>query len=587
VFSEVMSSNVKPRSRLGCNGCKKLKTKCDELKPTCSRCEKRRIPCIYSFEMIFQNQNLIERKSKLIIKDLELLRNDEKRIQRLALLKLTNPNFSTITNDQIDINKPDNTRADEKPLKERKNIKFKDDDKNESLSFNNNGSIADTNDSNYDINQTDGLETDETYLSYKMVSFIPLSQIPILPLPDNLLDHPYYRDAFDFYKHFTAHFVVASTPQLYKNNPMHKIIPKYAIENKCLMDVIVSLALTHRSTVLTDENFNPQTVELLISRSLVRLLDSINASNNGLQNEVACITALFMCTQKIFSGENANKYKEIIDLARNSFEGFVEINPNISKLSSGKYLLSEEENPFLYFLLNWIGYLEIIGMMMAISPTDFKMPYRPNPVFQNFEIKRQHKIDLFLGFDIDFLIIFDKLIPILNSVEESHMDEDSISTEILSQAIEWEHEFNDAYANFKSAKANLNDPTENEKILNSTNDLFYYAGILHLYRRIYKIPRSNSVVQRMVRKIYEIFKNDIESASSAENCSIFPLFIAACESLTEEHRSFFFSRFQIQFVGGNSPAGDVLKILTDTWDTGEAWVNSVKRVRKESGFFLI
>lgn len=91
----------------------------------------------------------------------------------------------------------------------------------------------------------------------------------------------------------------------------------------------------------------------------------------------------------------------------------------------------------------------------------------------------------------------------------------------------------------------------------------------------------------MVKKIYEIFKNDIESASSAENCAILPLFVAACESITEEHRRFFYDRFQIQFLGGNFPAGDVLKILNDTWNTGDSWVNAVKRVRKEKGFFLI
>lgn len=574
--------NVKPRSRLGCNSCKKLKSKCDEIKPTCSKCAKRGIPCVYSFEMVFQNQNLVEKKTKLIIKDIELIKHKEKKLQRLALLKSANPSFKQIRDDEQNNNKmivPTSSRLDEQI--EANALKIN--DVNHLINSVDQGLIERNHDNINSLNQCNS----DQHLPYDIASFIPLSKTPILPLPENLLDNEYYKNGFEFFKHFTAFFIVASPPQLYKENPFHKIIPQYAIRNKCLMDVLISYALTHRSLVLADENFNSHLVELLMSRGLFGLLSRVNNSNNGLKDEVACTTALFMCTQKIFSGGNVSKYKEIIDLARSCFEGFIDNNANIPKLPNGRYFMSEQDNPFPYFLLIWIGYLEIIGMMMAISPNGFKMPYRPNPIFKNFELKGKYKIDLFLGFDIDLLIIFDELIPILNSLEELNEPQDSIPVSILSKAVEWEHSFKNAYSEFKAAEKNLNDPTENDRILNATNDSFYYSGILLLYRRVYMLPRNSSIVQKMVKKIYHIFKNDIESASSAENCSVFPLFVAACESLSDEHRSFFYDRFQIQFVGGNAPTGDVLKILTDTWDTGDPWVNSVKRVRKESGFFLI
>lgn len=556
-------SSVKPRSRLGCNGCKKLKIKCDEMKPTCSRCKKRGKYCVYSFEMVFQNQMLAENKKKVRIKDLELMQNDEKRLQRLALIKSTNTVFGTDSDSLNSKNELVPTTLDP----------FVSSSMREDL---------------FVCNEMSDSAIHAKTLPYRMASFIPRSELPLLPLPDNLLDHPYYKDAFNFYKHFTAHFIVAATPQIYKSNPLHKLIPKYAEENSCLLDLLVAYALTHRSMVLTDENYTPHLVELLMSRGLFRLVSSINASKMNLKSEVVCVTALLMCTQKIFSGDDTDKYKEIIDLCRKSFERFIENDQKVQKLSNGKYLLSEEKDSFSYFLVSWIGYLEIIGMMMAISPKDFKMPYRPIPVFEKIQIEKKSKIDLFLGFDIKFLIIFDKLIPILNMLEERAENErSSIPTNILSLALEWEHELNSAYHDFNTAPSNPEDPTEADRILNASNDSFYFAGLLHLYRRIYQIPRTSCVVQKLVKKIYDIFKNDIESASSAENCAILPLFVAACESILEEHRRFFYDRFQIQFLGGNFPAGDVLKILTDTWNTGDPWVNAVKRVRKEKGFFLI
>ncbi|KAG0675811.1 hypothetical protein C6P40_001551 [Pichia californica] len=570
------AGNAKPRSRLGCNGCKKLKIKCDEIKPTCSRCQKRGIKCVYSFEMVFQNQSLVQNKQKLRIKDNELVQH-EKNKQKRHLKKLSTINHE-INNKQIQKNIDNEMRL----------IEDSDNDTNlNQINLINNHILNVANPSGENS-------------GYDVSFFIPQSKIPILPLPEHLLDHPYYKDAFYFFKHFTSHFIVAATPKLYKNNPLQNIIPQYAAENDCLLDLLISHALTHRSLILSDENFTPHLSELLVSRGILRLLSSVNTNSMKIKSEVVCVSALLMCTQKIFSGEDIDRYKEMIDLSRNSFRKFIEDDKNIKKSENGKFLISEEKNYFTYFLLTWIGYLEIIGMMMAISPKDYKMPYRPNPVFENIEVIKKSKIDLFLGLDIQFLIIFDKLIPILNMLEEMDCDDDdddnnnnnkdnktSIPTNILSLAIEWEHELIDAYNDFKQAPIDPNDPTGSDKILNSSNNLFFYGGLLLLYRRVYRVPRSNNVVQKLVTKIYEIFKNDIDSASNTENADILPLFVAACECISEEHRHFFFDRFQIQFLGGNFPTGDVLNILKDTWNTGDSWVRSVKRVRKDKGFFLI
>ena len=555
----VKSSSAKPRSRLGCNGCKKQRYKCDELKPTCTRCEKRSIPCVYSFEMIFQNQQLAFNKKSVVIKDAELMRKTR---------SVPRKDDSIASRGQGPLKEPVKSKdIDDKALPTTNNVVCELD---QGL-INGEGSTSE--------------DAVKMKRAHSVVSFIPLCEEPLVPLPDDLLERPYFRDAFDFFLHFTGHFIVAASPQLYINNPFQVIIPQYATQNKCLLDLLISYALTHRSMVLMDENYSTNLVELLISRGLYRLF---SLSPYDIKPEVSCVTALLLCVQKIFTGNEIEKYKEVIDLARSSFNTFIDNDDTVVKLPNGKRVLSEERNPFAYFLVTWIGYLEIIGMMMAISPMNYKMPYRPNSVFEKIQLERKSKIDLFLGFDMNFLVVFDKLIPILSMVEEREsIEHDKVSTDILSKGVEWEFEFNTVYKAFKAATKDPQDLTESDPTLCAMNEIFYYAGIVHLYRRVYKIPRSNSIVQKMVGRIYKIVKREIDSATNAENCAVFPLFVAACESITEEHRAFFYDRFNIQFLGGNIPAGDVLKILEHTWNTGESWMKSVQVVREETGFFLI
>lgn len=508
----------KSRSRLGCQYCKKLKQKCDELKPSCTRCVKKGLQCVYKFEVIFQSHMSTKRGRNQI----------------------------------------------------------------ESTKLNENGFFI-------NIRSKKAIMSNEIIDAIALPnipSFIPISSTPILPLPEKLLDHEYFRVVLDFFKHFTGHYIVAAPPQIYKHNPMCTTIPELAIQNTCLLDVLISHALTHRSSVLTDENYSQNLVEQLTSRGMDQL---VSLTNGGfkIKSEVACLTALYVCTQKIFSGHGFLGYTQFTDLARTSLENFVKEDKTVEVLNNGKYLLREDKNYLAYFLLTWIGYLEIVGIMMMVSPESNKMPKRSSQVLERFELLNTSKLDLFLGFDISFLFMFDKLIPIINVIEEIYPTASSLPIEILSKAIEWEHEFNDIYAKFKSTDGDLDDLTGSNSTLNASNDAFYYAGILHLYRRVYNLPRTNSVVQRMVRKIYEIFKDSIDSASNTEYCTIFPFFVAACEAVLPEHRSFFYDRFEVQFLGGNLLAGDVLGILKDTWATGESWVNSVKRTKNHSGFFLI
>lgn len=413
---------------------------------------------------------------------------------------------------------------------------------------------------------------------YMVPSHIPPSKVPLLPLPNNLLLHPYFKDVINFYIHFTAHYVVASKPQIYPENAFANLLPAHAKKNPALFDAMASYAISHRSSVLTDENYSQEIVDALLFRAFKDITDK----DTKMSHEAIALTALTICVQKLFSRNEIEEYNMIINIAYESFQSLLDLSKSLN--NKNYYIISEKEHPDLYFIMTWIAYHEVLAIISSISPSTFCVPQRPKLLFENIKIIKHFKIDKFLGFNANFLPFFDKLIPMLRKVEAS--TEGVIAIDIIAEARIWEIEFTATYNNTYSQSLLL-DETASDTILQNSNTIFFHAGLLHLYRRIYHIPRSSETIQEHVKKIKWVYENIIESASAAENCSIFALFIAACEAINENDRTFFYERFKIQFLGGNLPAGDVLKILDYCWQHNSTWIDAIKNVGLVSGFYLI
>ena len=62
----------------------------------------------------------------------------------------------------------------------------------------------------------------------------------------------------------------------------------------------------------------------------------------------------------------------------------------------------------------------------------------------------------------------------------------------------------------------------------ATNEMFHWAGIVHLQRCVIGKPSTHSDVQSAVREIFGAL-HKIRKGSSAEGCSLFPMFTAGCE----------------------------------------------------------
>ncbi|KAF2850212.1 hypothetical protein T440DRAFT_489795 [Plenodomus tracheiphilus IPT5] len=65
---------------------------------------------------------------------------------------------------------------------------------------------------------------------------------------------------------------------------------------------------------------------------------------------------------------------------------------------------------------------------------------------------------------------------------------------------------------------------------------FQHAGLIYLYSAILKIPIKHFLVQQHVHACLECIQG-MDTTSKAQNCALFPLYVAGAHSITDRHRS--------------------------------------------------
>jgi hypothetical protein len=65
---------------------------------------------------------------------------------------------------------------------------------------------------------------------------------------------------------------------------------------------------------------------------------------------------------------------------------------------------------------------------------------------------------------------------------------------------------------------------------------FQHAGLIYLYSAIHNIPTSHFLIQQHVHACLECIRG-MDARSKAQNCALFPLYVAGAHSLAENHRA--------------------------------------------------
>lgn len=194
----------------------------------------------------------------------------------------------------------------------------------------------------------------------------------LLPLPDMLLNAPYFYDSFLFFTNLTSSILTPADSSVYINNPFKKVLPKLAMTNNGLMSLIVAFGSAHKSLLLKKDS--TKIVDSLLGRALSDLLVLLN-------NKETCTSDLTLTLVMFFSSFLAFNYKsdkwkvhmngaKQIFLMRGYNRPFDKI---LSDYKTDGSLISGEikKSKLLYFLIRWFAYLDIFtNLSSPLEPTE-------------------------------------------------------------------------------------------------------------------------------------------------------------------------------------------------------------------------
>lgn len=421
------------------------------------------------------------------------------------------------------------------------------------------------------------------------------SSVPtqFVPLPQILLSVPFYRNLMHFWVHTASQHLVPAPAHVYKENPFKVLLPQMAMEYPSILTTLLAFSASLRSLLLGN-NDTPQIVlDQLLSRSCTELLKLLRNKQLA-TSDPTLATVLILSSYEVFVSK---------DLARHHAHNLgarkiIMARKNLNDVSAAN------ESDINFFLMRWFVYADVMGSLSAtnssLTADEEELQYEParwvKSMSENMdEMDPRRDIDHILGFDVNFMPHFSCITQLIRRAAATTTTEGSVGsipTSIVTAAMEVKDlmtrifEAGEQRRQVKIEKimdvAQADSPTAihtlvwQDAVLRSTNRLFYLMGVVNLYRRVLGIPRALSAVQELVREMYVVCRESIESKSPADICTIFCSFTAGCEALDTDMREFYRARFVALCEMGNHGAAKGLRIMRVCWERGVDWIVAAK-----------
>ncbi|RLV87013.1 hypothetical protein JA9_001394 [Meyerozyma sp. JA9] len=440
---------------------------------------------------------------------------------------------------------------------------------------------------------------------------------PLTPFPELLLQVPFYRSLMHFWVHFASSHLVPAPSHVYLDNPFKVILPQMAMEYPAILTTLLAFSASAKVSLTGIRDVPQVIIDQLLARSCNELLKSLKDKKEA-TSDGTLATVLMLSSYEAFNSINFERSRAHTVGARQIVKARRLILPRVDDGSSPESDKGADspgssgalESDIAYFLMRWFVYLDVIG---ALSATKNSHNYLTTRNYMNDRTKPAEEaeedphyvpsdpkrdIDHLLGFDVKFLPLFSDVVLLIRETE-SYVQEhggDCLPISIITRASELRDKTlrtyevgerrrdvtidiikdNDDDKRHKRHPKTIKKLIDQHLILRCTNRLFCEMALLNLYRRALLIPRNSSIIQKLTKSIATILDEDIEPRSTAETCSIFCFFSAACDTLDQEARDMFERRFTNMAKTGNTNAAKSLQIMKRCWETGDTWMQASK-----------
>ncbi|QOU18770.1 hypothetical protein BRETT_001839 [Brettanomyces bruxellensis] len=459
------------------------------------------------------------------------------------------------------------------------------------------------------------------------------SSIPrgIMPLPDILLNVPYYYESFNFFLQSTSLLLTPADPSIYASNPFKTVLPALAMQNEGLMAIMIAYGIAHRTTLL--HQHTPYNIEeSLMSRALrdlLALLDNAHTSTSDLTLTLVIFLSSFMVFA--FSGDKWRVHikgaRQII-LMRGYNQPFRKLicdfprsdSPTTANMSS-----EIKKSKLLYFLIRWFAYIDIFSSLSSplepaeaeidkfmnrieVASQGFSPAWTESSLEETIDDEKtatdkhnqqqidydvdndgtffkdeSHKsIDYMLGFNVKFLPLFSKLCKLIEKINFSRRVDRrrrelglpvspvfKICPAIIEKSLQIETQFRKlGIMEFDTDKTAKKDSFNS---IVASNHCFLLMGMLQLYRRVLQIPRKSTLVQHMSDSIVNVLDNFVDTAKPSSLCLILPIFVGGCECESEPEKALYKTKMRDLVAQGSPSATQATEIMEKCWKTGRDW----------------
>ncbi|KAL5389711.1 hypothetical protein DPSP01_002203 [Paraphaeosphaeria sporulosa] len=389
------------------------------------------------------------------------------------------------------------------------------------------------------------------------------------PLPPLLLENPMN---LLYFHHFIDHTARILVPHDCEKNPFRTILPGMAVKDENIMSLLLAYSASHRARVLChDEPANR--IAMWVTDVFPKLRQSL--ANPSTISNAALASAIMMASLEIISPNTFEvpiAWQDHLSMARQMI------------IARGGPKTMEKSDHAAYFLSRWFAYLDVIGSLSGNKNDTPLGSWYWNSANESADTDFQ--IDCLYGFTNRCVGLLAGIAELAKEVEPLRIAADGTinttfrpSPEVAARAETIRQELwkgltganaHKGCTHRSSRTSSSSEITWDATEIDATNEMFHWAGLIHLYRRVHNYPSSHPAVQQSVSQIIELlFK--VRKGSSAEACLLFPMFAAGCDALDQGQREKVLERFRGVEGSGMVQLGRARGVMERVWETGGAW----------------
>ncbi|KAF1920115.1 fungal-specific transcription factor domain-containing protein [Ampelomyces quisqualis] len=392
-------------------------------------------------------------------------------------------------------------------------------------------------------------------------------------LPPLLMENPMNLVYFHHFLNHTARILV---PHDCERNPFRQILPQMAVADDNIMHLLLAYSAAHRARMLKQPEPSNR-IAVWVQDVFPKLRQALNDNPNDISDNTLAAVIMMASLEIICSGtfEVPITWQNHLTMARQMI------------VARGGPQGMDRENHVAYFLSRWFAYLDVLGSLSG-NRTDMPLgsSYWSNP---NAAVDEDFEIDCLMGFTTHCIGNLARISELAKVCEPLRIDDKGNvrndwmpDTDIVGRAVQIRRQLEEGLldknirkgCNHRSSAATESKGAWDAAEIYATNEMYHWAGLIHLYRRVLGKPATDVEVQHAVREIVSLL-NKIRRGSTAEACLIFPMFAAGCDTVDQEQRGRIMERLKSVEGFGMTHTPKVATLLQSVWDTGKPWESLV------------